>query len=608
MHDEESLVNFGIKDSEKDDKIIDIFFNSSIPSLNKDTEEILLRSDIIIFSCGTQFSSLIPTYKTKNFNETIVKSSAKKYLIMNIDYDNDIINYTGNELLNKINEYLTLDDIYIIYSDNNNPNLIPNDIKFNIIKFNYINVPLLVQNNKHNGFIFWNYIFRNYFSDFLNKNYIFDYDYTLYDKDYENIYTNNILLLEKINDKLNNCIVISNNCFSNILHINNVNVYTNMGNILNNDEIINENCVLSQEEIDIFYKIIENLELKQNIILTNRKYITISLKPFTDRQTIINKITEFIDNDKYHIIETGKTTIEFMKKTLSKRCTFESLNLFSCDYTYISDLNDINYTTTDNIKFLNVPNILTTNIFLKTIYNKNKYDFCIIVGGINKRMNIDYPKSLVIIDNEEVLLKIIKNIEHYSNNIYVCCNNYYKNKFEFFQNKNKLNDNIKFLYFNSNDNKQSYPRGNGETIYQLLSNISNLTSKLFVLWGDILFTDNKIIEEMYNYDLEKESDILIPVIKEKDPYAYLILNTDNSVFKMGYKKNKAVDSGYHDQCIFLCNKTSIKENYDNILNYSNTDEINFLDIISYLQNVNYYETKYEIKSFNEKNDLNQLIK
>jgi len=77
---------------------------------------------------------------------------------------------------------------------------------------------------------------------------------------------------------------------------------------------------------------------------------------------------------------------------------------------------------------------------------------------------------------------------------------------------------------------------------------------------------------------------------------------------MGYKKNKAVDSGYHDQCIFLCNKTSIKENFDNILNYSNTDEINFLDIISYLQNVNYYETKYEIKSFNEKNDLNQLIK
>ena len=93
----------------------------------------------------------------------------------------------------------------------------------------------------------------------------------------------------------------------------------------------------------------------------------------------------------------------------------------------------------------------------------------------------------------------------------------YINKFEFFQNKNKLNDNIKFLYFNSNDNKQSYPWGNGETIYQLLSNISNLTPKLFVLWGDILFTDNKIIEEMYNYDLEKESDILIPVIKEKRP-------------------------------------------------------------------------------------------
>ena len=34
-----------------------------------------MNSDIIIFSCGTQFSSLIPTYKTKGFNLIAVDSS-----------------------------------------------------------------------------------------------------------------------------------------------------------------------------------------------------------------------------------------------------------------------------------------------------------------------------------------------------------------------------------------------------------------------------------------------------------------------------------------------------------------------------------------------------
>ena len=100
--DETSIVDF----NDTNDKIIDIFFNKEIPLLNENTEEILKKSDIIIFSCGTQFSSLIPTYKTKLFKESIEKSKASKYLILNCDYDKDIINYSGDELLNKINEYL----------------------------------------------------------------------------------------------------------------------------------------------------------------------------------------------------------------------------------------------------------------------------------------------------------------------------------------------------------------------------------------------------------------------------------------------------------------------------------------------------------------------
>jgi len=601
---EESIVDFG--KNYKNNKITDVYFdnnnNNYVPVLNKNTENILLKSDIILFSCGTQFSSLIPTYKTKNFNETIKKSFAKKYLVLNSDYDDDIINYTGNELLIKINQYLTLDNIKIIFNDNYNKNLIPTDTKFN-----YINIPLLLNNKKHNGFILWNYIFRNFYEKFLNNNYIFDYDYTLFSPDNKTISFKNLEMLQKINNKFNNCSIISNNDYDNILNIDNIDIYSNMGNILNNKEVLNDKFLLSENEIQDFYSIIKKLNCSQDKIITNRRSISISLKPILDRDNFINNIMKHINNNKYKIIKTGKTTIEFMKKELSKRCTFNTKNLINSNYTYITDLNDIDYTNKDKIKFLNIHDILTTNIFLNTIYYKNKYDFCIIVGGINKRMNIDYPKSLVVVNNEEILLKIINNIKEYANNIYICGNNYYKMKFEDFNNKYNFNDNIKFLYFNSLDDKLSYPKGNGETIYQLLNNKYNLTSKFFILWGDIFFTNNKIIEEMYNYDLQYESDILIPVIKEYDPYAYLILNDNNKVLKMEYKKIKQIESGYHDQCIFLCNKDAINKKFHNILNYMDKDEINFLDIISYLHNVNYFQTNYEMKSFNDKDDLNKII-
>ena len=75
---------------------------------------------------------------------------------------------------------------------------------------------------------------------------------------------------------------------------------------------------------------------------------------------------------------------------------------------------------------------------------------------------------------------------------------------------------------------------------------------------------------------------------------------------MGYKKIKPVKHGYHDQCIFLCNKNVVNTNFNNILN-KNNDEINFLDIIDYLPNVNYFETNYEIKSFNDTKDLNKIF-
>jgi choline kinase/2-phospho-L-lactate transferase/gluconeogenesis factor (CofD/UPF0052 family) len=592
--DEASIVDF----ADNNNKIIDIFFDKEYPILNKNTEELLLKSNIILFSCGTQFSSLIPTYKTLLFKETIAKSNASKYLILNADYDKDIINYSGDELLDKINEYISLDDIHIIISNDMNKKLYPTNTKYN-----YINIPCIIQNKNHNGFILWKYIFNFYFSNYYNNLYIFDYDYTLYDNNLIELSKNNINLLKNIKNK----IIISNNCFSNLsplhedLSINNIDIYSNFGNIYNNDEYVDNNFILNNKDIENITEIINKLNISNTCTITNRRNISVSIKPIENRSDLINIIKPFLIDTNYEIVDTGKTTIEFIKKGLSKKNIFNKKNfLTNNSITYISDINDIEHNLNNKIKFLQVENVYTTNLFLKSIIINEKYDFCIIVGGINKRMNINHPKCLIKVDNEIILMKIINNILPYANNIFICGNNYYKNYFIEFEKSINTFNNIQFLYFNSLDQTQNYPKGNGETIYQLLNTISNLTNKLFIMWGDIIISNNKIFEEMYNN--QYNNDFLIPTKYEKNPYAYLIIDDKNNVTNIEYKKNIDIEYGYHDQCIFLCNTNKIKDIL-NIIIKQNYDELNFLDTIKYLYNVSYFETKYPLQSFNTFDDL-----
>ena len=553
----------------------------------------LLRSDIILFSCGTQFSSLIPTYKTLLFKETINKSNASKFLVLNCEYDNDLMNYSGNELLDKINEYLPLNNIQIIISNDMNKTLFPTDKKYN-----YMNIPSLIKNKKHDGFLIWKYIFNYYFNYYYNNFYIFDYDYTLYDKNFIEVSNENINLLTNIKNKL----IITNNCFSNLLPINDINIYSNFGIIYNNDKYIDSNFILNEQDIIKLNKIIVKIDIKKEYTISNRKNISVSIKPVENRNELINIIKPFLFDTNYEVVETGKTTIEFIKKGLSKKNIFNIKKFLDDNYTtYISDTNDIEYDERVNMKFLKVNSIHNTNLFLKSIIINQKYDFCIVVGGINKRMDIDYPKCLIKVDNEIVLIKIFNNIMPYANNIFICGNNYYKNSFVEFEKSIGLKyNNVKFLHFNSIDNSQTYPKGNGETIYQLLTNISHLSDKLFIMWGDIIISDNKIFEELYNN--QYNNDFLIPTKYEKNPYAYLIIDNKNKVDYIEYKKNINIEYGYHDQCIFLCNKNKIKEKLEMFLN-KNYEELNFLDIVKYLDNVSYYETKYPLKSFNTKHEL-----
>ena len=657
--DEASIVDF----DDITDKIVDIAFNNhgsrELPILDEGTQDLLLNSDLIVLSCGTQFSSLIPTYKTVLFADTFKQSKALKYLVLNCDYDNDILNYTGDELLDKVNEYISLKepDVKIIISPDMNPKLFPTihsqdsqDSQDSQASYNYINIPNLVMKNTrnnhliHDGFVLWKYILKDYFEKYYNKTYIFDYDYTLYDTEYPNISADNIEAVTKIGNK----IIASNNCISNISpDIKDCVIYSNIGNIATKERdagdadeagdadgtYVDINFVLNDDDIGFIENTIVGMirakavaKETNKLQIYNRRNVSISIKPLSNRDDIIRDINKYLLESagaagatKYELIKTGKTTIEVIKRGLCKRALFTKKQFFDGTYTYITDCNDIDYNAkVDNIKYLQVDNLNTTNLFMRSLIMNKKYDICIIAGGINERMGVKYPKCLVKVDGKVVLTDILEKIRPYANNIYVCCNNYYKDDFQKTERSesesetewNVIYDNIKFLYFDSVDKSQSYPKGNGETLYQLLESI-NITEKAFVIWSDIIINDARIFEEMYN--LQYGNDFLIPTVYEEDPYAYLIINKGTrtgaktvaktgSVAGFGYRRDAPVEMGFHDQCIFLVNTSIVKDKLGKKIG-SEYSELNFLDIVNDIEKVAYYETRYPLKSFNTFNDI-----
>ena len=92
-----------VKKKSKEFKLSYLQKINKYPNMNKVVAEKLLNSDIVIYGPGTQYSSLFPTYLTKDIREKIVNSKAKKFLVTNIFLDNDIFKENVESIIKKFN-------------------------------------------------------------------------------------------------------------------------------------------------------------------------------------------------------------------------------------------------------------------------------------------------------------------------------------------------------------------------------------------------------------------------------------------------------------------------------------------------------------------------
>ena len=101
---------------------------NQVPEVSDLAKSEIRSSDIVIFGSGTQYSSLLPTYKILGENNVTI--SAKSYMIGNVGLDHDILNLTHEEI---IDTALTcLKDQYNLISNIDNYLCVEteNDLKF----------------------------------------------------------------------------------------------------------------------------------------------------------------------------------------------------------------------------------------------------------------------------------------------------------------------------------------------------------------------------------------------------------------------------------------------------------------------------------------------
>ena len=125
--DKSFMAGIYLLENEPDQKLIDEIKNlnfadkksrleglHSPPEISKKAKELISHSDIIIYGCGTQYSSTFPSYLTKGLKEAIQNSKAKvKAYVSNIKYDADIVGYDLEKIIN---------ELLISINDENNEN------------------------------------------------------------------------------------------------------------------------------------------------------------------------------------------------------------------------------------------------------------------------------------------------------------------------------------------------------------------------------------------------------------------------------------------------------------------------------------------------------
>lgn len=390
-----------------------------VPSLDEDicvdvkTSKLIEQADIIIFSSGTQWSSLIPTYMHQGFYKQIKAAKAAKYLVMNNKEDRDMKGISASGMLNILQDYLPLDDVKIIINSKADEPMAKVEEQWE--GQTLVNELSEAGSKTHNPELLAKCIMKDYYKPYLNKKYYyFDFDDTIWssskDSFMRSISVENIgLLYQAFSGKM---MIISGNSAKHFLDLEtffkealgknascapeSFSIFCNGGNCeydVTKGEISYKRNLLNQFDLNGDYYEMTNLMLEAlnkkgwNLNVSNfenRGNCILSIKPLQNRteakQIIDNLVLENIPlqdgKAKYTAYINGNTTIDVMNSSYNKgvitKIITKQLALAPEDIVYVGDKTDMGNDqciTSLGYVVLAVNDVVDFNVFVKTCLN-----------------------------------------------------------------------------------------------------------------------------------------------------------------------------------------------------------------------------------------------
>lgn len=390
-----------------------------VPSLDEDicvdvkTSKLIEQADIIIFSSGTQWSSLIPTYMHQGFYKQIKVAKAAKYLVMNNKEDRDMKGISASGMLNILQDYLPLDDVKIIINSKADEPMAKVEEQWE--GQTLVNELSEAGSKTHNPELLAKCIMKDYYKPYLNKKYYyFDFDDTIWssskDSFMRSISVENIgLLYQAFSGKM---MIISGNSAKHFLDLEtffkealgknascapeSFSIFCNGGNCeydVTKGEISYKRNLLNQFDLNGDYYEMTNLMLEAlnkkgwNLNVSNfenRGNCILSIKPLQNRteakQIIDNLVLENIPlqdgKAKYTAYINGNTTIDVMNSSYNKgvitKIITKQLALAPEDIVYVGDKTDMGNDqciTSLGYVVLAVNDVVDFNVFVKTCLN-----------------------------------------------------------------------------------------------------------------------------------------------------------------------------------------------------------------------------------------------
>lgn len=322
-----------------DDKIASVMLlrdgEEYIPSVDEETDLTKVRScksiieeaDLIIFSSGTQWSSLIPSYMHSGLRKMLAASKAKKYVVMNNIEDHDMKGVTADDIVDILGQNIPVDDITAVV--NLDAVLGMNQVT----KIRSISGHISGEKAKHNPVKLIALLMKDFFDVAGFKGtFIYDLDGTLWDERANNkgkaVGSENMNLFTGIIHSGNNYEHVRD-AFKYLYHQDVLTeIYSDFGNVHFTSEdyttdVLSEKYVVESGVVDA----LEKVPAFKGKIKVRGEGCVVTIKPLVNREVLLRKAQEALSvfDDKYEARISGHTSIDVMVKEYDKKTMIQEI-------------------------------------------------------------------------------------------------------------------------------------------------------------------------------------------------------------------------------------------------------------------------------------------